>query len=246
MAKLTSTSRFRRNFYLQDSRSVAEQLLGAYLHRITEDGEELIGKIVETEAYGVGDAACHAFRGPTKRNQIMFREGGFSYVYFTYGMHFCFNVTTNAEGIGEAVLIRAVEPILGIEWMRAHRPNVKHDRELTSGPGRLCQAFGLTREQNGIDLIESDELFITKGTTPLLTKERGRGEVGKESGRGKAAKESGTREVSNLIGTSTRIGINVAQDLPWRYFIEGNQYVSRAKPSIPGKIIKRRRTERNA
>ena len=208
--------RFPRSFYLQDSRTVAKELLGAYLHRIV-DGEELVGKIVETEAYGIGDAACHAYRGQTKRNAIMFREGGFSYIYFTYGMHFCFNVTTNVENVGEAVLIRAVEPIVGIEWMREHRPKVKQDRELTSGPGRMCQAFALTREENGIDLIESDVLFIARGE-PVE---------------------------ANLIGTSTRIGINVAQDFPWRYFIKGNEYVSRATPSIPGKIIKRRRTERS-
>ncbi len=203
---------FPRSFYLQDSRIVAQELLGAHLHRVTNDGTELIGSIVETEAYGVGDAASHAFRGKTKRNEVMFREGGFAYIYFTYGMHFCFNVTTNLEGVGEAVLIRAVEPVAGIEVMRSLRPKAKADRELTSGPGRLCQAFALTRKQNAIDLTVEGELFITRGEAPLRTKERGTGDV------------------TNLIGTSNRIGINVAQDFPWRYFIEGNEYVSRAKP----------------
>ncbi|HZK76480.1 MAG TPA: DNA-3-methyladenine glycosylase [Candidatus Kapabacteria bacterium] len=205
-------SRFRRSFYIRHSPLVAKELLGAYLHRVI-DGEELIGKIVETEAYGVGDAACHAFRGKTPRNAIMFDEGGFSYIYFTYGMHFCFNISTNVEGVAEAVLIRAVEPVHGIEMMRERRPKVRLDRELTSGPGRLCQAFGLTREQNAIDLIESDELFITRGK-PVA---------------------------ANLIGVSTRIGINVAQDFPWRFFIKENENVSRTKPSVPGKIMVRRR-----
>ncbi|HET6400696.1 MAG TPA: DNA-3-methyladenine glycosylase [Candidatus Kapabacteria bacterium] len=211
MTKIPS-KRFPRSFYLQPSPIVAKEILGAYLHRIV-DGKELVGKIVETEAYGVGDAACHAFRGKTPRNAIMFQEGGFSYIYFTYGMHFCFNISTNVEGIAEAVLLRAVEPVNGIEIMRGLRPKARLDRELTSGPGRLCQAFGLTREQNAIDLVESGELFITRGK-PVA---------------------------ENLIGVTTRIGINVAQDYPWRFFIEGNEYVSRAKPSIPGKVIARHR-----
>ncbi|MFI5201757.1 MAG: DNA-3-methyladenine glycosylase [Candidatus Kapaibacterium sp.] len=210
-----SSKRFSRSFFLRPSPLVAKELLGAYLHRVI-DGVELIGKIVETEAYGVGDAACHAYRGKTPRNAVMFREGGFSYIYFTYGMHFCFNVTANAEGIAEAILIRAVEPVDGIEMMRALRPKARLDRELTSGPGRLCQAFGLTREQNAIDLVESDELFITRGKSVA----------------------------ANLIGVTTRIGINVAQDFPWRFFIRENEYVSRAKPSIPGKVILRHRSSR--
>jgi DNA-3-methyladenine glycosylase len=212
------SKRFPRSFYLRHSPLVAKEILGAYLHRII-NGIELIGKIVETEAYGVGDAACHAFRGKTSRNAIMFDEGGFSYIYFTYGMHFCFNISTNVAGIAEAVLIRAVEPIAGIEQMRSMRPKAHIDRELTSGPGRLCQAFGLTREQNAMDLVESDELFITRGKPD--------------------DRSSGVS--ANLIGVSTRIGINVAQEFPWRFFIKENEYVSRAKPSVPGKVVVRRR-----
>jgi len=98
--------RFSRKFYSQASPVVAERLLGSYLHRMI-DGVHLIGKIVETEAYCFDDEASHAFRGKTPRNAVMFGEGGYSYVYFTYGMHYCFNVTANKEGIGEAVLIRA-------------------------------------------------------------------------------------------------------------------------------------------
>ncbi len=208
--------RFPRSFYLRHSPIVAKELLGGHLHRVV-NGVELIGTIVETEAYATGDEACHAYRGKTKRNEIMFEEGGFSYVYFTYGMYYCFNVTTNQVGVAEAVLIRAVEPIAGIEAMRAARSGtgakVPGDRDLTSGPGKLCLAFSITREQNATDLVESDELFITQGAPPA----------------------------ANHIGISTRIGINVAQEYPWRFFIKGNEYVSRAKPSIAGKSTLRRR-----
>ncbi|MDP4200476.1 MAG: DNA-3-methyladenine glycosylase [Bacteroidota bacterium] len=199
---MSSSKPFSRKFYTQASPIVAERLLGSYLHRIS-DGVHLIGKIVETEAYGIGDEACHAFRGKTPRNEILFQEGGFSYVYFTYGMHHCFNVSTNVEGLAEAVLIRAVEPIEGMEKMRLLRGKATTPRELTNGPGKLCQAFGLTRSDNAVDLIESEQLFITSAR-PIA---------------------------ANLIGVSTRIGINVAKHYPWRFFIKGNEYVSRAKPS---------------
>jgi DNA-3-methyladenine glycosylase len=182
-------------------------------------GTELVGKIVETEAYCIGDAACHAFRGKTKRNEVMFGVGGFSYIYFTYGMHHCFNITANEEGIAEAVLVRGIEPIAGIETMRELRPNATRggtrDRELTNGPGKLAQAMALTREENATDLIESDTIFLTRPSKVVPP---------------------------NLIGVSTRIGINVAQEHLWRFFIEGNDYVSRTKPSVPGAVIKRHRT----
>lgn len=202
----TTSLRFPRSFYLQPSAIVAPRLLGAYLHHIV-DGVELTGKIVETEAYASYDEASHAFRGKTPRNAVMFDDGGFSYVYFTYGMHHCFNITTNEAGVAEAVLIRGVEPVSGIEKMRMLRHKATIDRDLTNGPGKLCQAFALTRKENGIDLIESDQLFVTQ-STPI-------------------------RE--NLIGVSNRIGINVAQEYPWRFFIKENEYVSRGKPSSLGK-----------
>lgn len=138
------------------------------------------------------------------RNAIMFEDGGFSYVYFTYGMHHCFNVTTNEEGVAEAVLIRGLEPVRGVNVMRKLRGSkIMQDRELTNGPGKLCQAFHLTRNDNAIDLIESDQLFITQAP-PIA---------------------------ANLLGTSARIGINVAKHHPWRFFVKGNEYVSRGKPS---------------
>ncbi len=208
-----TNKRFPRAFFHQTSTIVAKEILGAYLHRVL-DGEELIGKIVETEAYCVGDEACHAYRGKTPRNAVMFGEGGFSYIYFTYGMHHCFNITANEEGVAEAVLIRGIEPVKGIETIRLLRTKAMVDRELTNGPGKLCQALSLTRNENGIDLIESEILYLTRGESPIP---------------------------ANLIGVSTRIGINVAQEHLWRFFIEGNEYVSRTKPSIPGKPMAARR-----
>jgi DNA-3-methyladenine glycosylase len=197
-----SKQRFTRTFYRQASPIVAQEILGSYLHRRI-DGVELIGRIVETEAYGIGDEACHAFRGKTPRNAVLFADGGYSYVYFTYGMYFCFNISTNEEGAAEAVLIRGIEPLAGIEKMRELRPKARRDRDLTNGPGKICQAFGISRSDNAIDLIGSDELFITVGTRPP----------------------------ENQIGISSRIGINVAIEYPWRFFIIGNNYVSPAKPS---------------
>jgi DNA-3-methyladenine glycosylase len=205
--------RFPRAFFRQTSTIVAKDILCAYIHRIL-DGEELVGKIVETEAYCVGDEACHAFRGKTPRNAVMFGEGGFSYVYFTYGMHHCFNITANEEGVAEAILVRAIEPVKGIERMRALRTKAIRDRDLTNGPGKLCQAISLSRTENGIDLLESDELFLTRGESPTP---------------------------ANLIGVSTRIGINVAQEHLWRYYITGNEYVSRTKPSVSGTVAGPRR-----
>lgn len=208
-----ASKRFQRAFFRQSSTVIAKEILGAYLHRVL-NGEELIGKIVETEAYCVNDEACHAFRGKTQRNAVMFDEGGFSYIYFTYGMHHCFNITANEEGIAEAVLVRAIEPVKGIETMRTLRPKAIQDRELTNGPGKLCQALNLTRNENGIDLIESDMLYITRGERAVP---------------------------ANHLGVSTRIGINVAQDFLWRFFIKENDYVSRTKPSVSGKPLARRR-----
>ncbi len=205
--------RFSRSFFQQKATIVAQEILGAYLHRVF-DGRELIGKIVETEAYCVDDEACHAYRGKTPRNAVMFGEGGFSYVYFTYGMHHCFNITANMEGLAEAVLVRAVEPVKGIETMRKMRPKAIHDRDLTNGPGKVCQAMSLSRKENGIDLIESESLFLTRGESPIST---------------------------NHIAVSTRIGINVAQEHLWRFYITGNEYISRTKPAIPGKPMAARR-----
>ncbi len=158
---------------------------------------------MEVEAYdGAFDEAAHTFMGKTKRNEIIFGEGGFLYVYFTYGAHFCCNVVTGVKDSRTAVLLRAVEPLLGIEEMAKNRfgHNLVNEREklnLTSGPGKLCKAFDIDRRYNTTDLT-GDEIFILDQKKVLL----------------------------NKIITTKRIGIKKSVDLPWRFCVKGNPYVS--------------------
>jgi DNA-3-methyladenine glycosylase len=189
-----------RSFYLRPTLTVARDLLGKYLVRRLEK-KFLVGKIVEVEGYlGEKDPASHAYLGKTKRNEVMFKEGGHLYVYFTYGMHFCCNVVTEEEGKGRAVLLRAVEPLEGIEVMRNNR-SFDVDREdywnLTNGPAKLCEAFGIRREMNGADLAV-EELFITDGE----------------------------RVRSAEVGSSVRIGLKNGKEKKWRFFVKGNLFVS--------------------
>jgi len=190
-----------RSFYLRPTLTVAKELLGKYLIRKINN-QYLVGKIVEVEAYlGEKDPASHAYRGRTKRNDVMFWEGGHLYVYFTYGMHFCANIVTEESGKGRAVLIRAVEPISGIEIMKKNRKfKFVNDKiiNLTNGPAKLCEAFELKREQNGRDLC-NDEIFIANGENILK---------------------------SNIIA-STRIGIKNGTEKRWRFFIKDNPWVSK-------------------
>ena len=163
-----------------------------------------VGRIVEVEAYlGERDPASHAYRGITPRNEVMFGEGGHLYVYFTYGMHFCSNVVTEGEGKGRAVLIRALEPLGGIDAMldlrSAGRTRPCTDGELCSGPGKLCQAFGIARSENGTDLC---------GDTIWLARNRG-------------------ESTPLTIMRSTRIGITRGQEHTWRFFLKDNPFVSR-------------------
>jgi DNA-3-methyladenine glycosylase len=193
-----------RSFYLRPTLQVAQELLGKYfIRRIGKN--LLIGKIVEVEAYRSKDPASHSFRGKTNRNNVMFCEGGHLYVYFTYGMHFCANIVTGRRGIGEAVLIRAVEPLVGIEVMtknrqkgRLHLLDGAYLINLTNGPAKFCEAFGLARQENGLDLLDS-EIGITEGE----------------------------RIPSKLIKRSSRIGIQQGLEKRWRFFIAGNSWVSR-------------------
>jgi DNA-3-methyladenine glycosylase len=154
-----------RDFYLGDAETVARGLLGAILVKKSAEGTAS-GVIAETEAYaGHDDAACHSFKHhappPGHRTRVMFGDGGYAYVYFIYGMHHCFNVTANVAGKPEAVLIRALEPADGIDLMRARR-NAQDVKNLCRGPGKLCQALGITRDDYGRDLC-GDELFILEG-----------------------------------------------------------------------------------
>lgn len=165
---------------------------------------ECSGRIVEVEAYAGDDPASHSFRGITPRNATMFGPPGRLYVYFTYGMHHCANVVCADEGVGEAVLIRALEPLTGIDAMRARRPAARRDVDLANGPGKLCQALALDRSHDGADLTArtSGIAILHDGTPPPSTP-----------------------------GVSTRVGISVAQERPWRWYVPGHPCVSRGRPS---------------
>lgn len=195
--------RLERAFYARDTVVVAAELIGKVLNfrNTTSQGKSkmlLSGMIVETEAYlGSVDPASHAYRAITPRNRVMFGPAGFSYVYFTYGNHHCFNVVTEQEHQPGAVLIRAVEPLAGIEEMKKRR-HALSSKNLTNGPGKLTQAFGIAREHSGLDLTASD-LF--------LTEERSTGAL--------------------KIRAAKRIGISRAKELLYRFYLSGNPYVSK-------------------
>lgn len=207
LSKLKGTDhalkKLSRNFFTRNVITVAKELLGKVLVKL-DNRNLLAGIIVEVEAYdGSIDEAAHTFIGKTKRNEIMFNEGGYFYVYFTYGNHFCCNVVTGKKGKGTAVLIRAVEPLSGIEKMALNRFGKKEislneKPNLTSGPGKVCKAFGINKEYSGIDLT-GNKIF-------LLDRPRIKPE--------------------DIIITR-RIGINKSVDLPWRFYIKDNPFVSR-------------------
>lgn len=185
-------------FYEQDSITLAKQLLGCTLVHRSPEGLTS-GIIVETEAYHEGDEASHSFRGQTPRNSVMFGPAAHAYIYFTYGMHYCFNVVAGHQGTAEAVLIRALEPVEGLKLM-AGRRHTLDEHNLCSGPAKLVQAMGLTKEQNGASLV-SKNLFIKPRILNL---------------------ESG-------ISTSPRIGIKQAVHKPWRFFVSGSPYITKHK-----------------
>jgi DNA-3-methyladenine glycosylase len=204
----TSDRPLPRRFYDRDARAVAPELLG----KVLVHGERR-GRIVEVEAY-VGDGTdpgSHAHRGRTKRNATMFGPPGHLYVYFTYGMHWCCNAVCDPEGTASAVLLRAVEPLVGLEEMRAARPAARRDVDLANGPAKLCQAFAIGGVHDGVDLVRPPAGGITivdDGTPP-----------------------------PDAPVVTTRIGLSAGADLPWRWCVAGDPHVSRT-PGTPAILIR--------
>ncbi|MCL4355873.1 MAG: DNA-3-methyladenine glycosylase [Thaumarchaeota archaeon] len=181
---------------------MARDLIGCRLVRVTR-GRRLSGTIVETEAYrGPRDPASHAYRGMTPRNRVMFGPPGYAYIYFTMGLHYCLNVTTEPWGTPGAVLLRAIEPYEGIYTMSKNRGSAPLIR-LASGPGNLTKALGIDNGLAGEDLVMSDRLFLEGGRKP------------------------------KTILTSTRVGVSAGWSNRWRFFEQGNRFVSGGKPSSP-------------
>ncbi len=200
-----------RDFYIRTNvLTVARQLLGTLLVARAPDGGRISGIIVETEAYrGPADRASHAYGGRrTRRNETMYRVGGTAYVYFVYGMYHQFNVVTNVEGVPHAVLVRALQPVEGIAWMRQRRP-AQTDRNLTSGPGKLCIAMGIDGTLDRTDL-RGDQVWIEEGPQ---------------------------RVPPSTIACGPRIGIDYAGEWankPWRFWIRDNPFVSHPNACIGG------------
>jgi DNA-3-methyladenine glycosylase len=192
-----------RNFYAPTAELVAPALLGHFLVRRIGDAV-CGGAIVETEAYLRDDPASHGYRRETPRNQAMWGAPGHAYIYFIYGAHFCFNAVCHQTGVAEAVLVRAVEPMFGIEVMQANR-KVLRERDLTSGPAKLCAALQIDRALNGADLCDSQSsLFIARNPRrSTLLEERG-----------------------PCVATA-RVGISKAADWPLRFYLGGSTHVSK-------------------
>lgn len=184
------------SFLNRPAAEVAPQLLGCILERKI-NGEVLRVQVVEAEAYDQTDAASHSYNGRTPRTEVMFGPAGFLYVYFTYGMHYCCNVVTGQEGHGSAVLIRAVEPLVGEELMAQNREG-KTGIDLTNGPAKACQALGIDKAMNGHYLKNEPLKLIPQ---PALPKDQ--------------------------ITIAPRIGITKAKDTPWRFYIKDNKYISK-------------------
>jgi DNA-3-methyladenine glycosylase len=188
--------RLGRRFYGRDPREVAPELLGKVLVR-----GRMTARIVEVEAYcGAVDPGSHAYRGQTRRNATMFGRPGLLYVYFTYGMHWCANAVCGREGEGVAVLLRAAEPLQGVEQMRERRPAARRDRDLLAGPARLCQAFAIDGQDDGADLVTADHgiAIVDDGTPPPA-----------------------------VPAVSKRIGLSAGADLPWRWCTADSRHLSK-------------------
>jgi DNA-3-methyladenine glycosylase len=183
---------------------LARYLIGKLLIHRPPEGDPLVGRIVETEAYAPGDPASHAFRGRTPRNRAMFEQHAHVYVYLIYGTSYCLNIISEGTGIGAGVLIRAAEPLAGLERMRAlrGRPGVR-DHELARGPGNLCRAFGIGPALDGLDLDADPRLAL------------------------------GDDGAAPAVGTSVRIGLTRAIELPHRFYARGSRSVSGPRSLSP-------------
>jgi DNA-3-methyladenine glycosylase len=183
----------------QNVTTIAKELIGKVL--VTNVNNKLTsGIIVETEAYSYKERGCHAFKGMTPRNKVMFEEGGVTYVYLCYGIHHLFNVVTNQKDKADAVLIRALEPLVGQSIMQ-ERMKTKSLNKITSGPGKLTKALGIDRNHNGL-FLQNHEIWIEEGSSRVLAKS---------------------------ILASPRIGIDYAGEdakLPWRFMLKGSEWVS--------------------
>jgi DNA-3-methyladenine glycosylase len=197
--------KLKKDFYNRNVLSVAEDLLGKIFSiNDKKSGKILRARIVEVEAYdGKVDEAAHTYRGKTERNKIMFSEGGYLYVYFTYGIHYCANVVTGSANEGTAVLLRGMEPLDGIDIFTFRRfgKTILDERQkynLLNGPAKICQAFAIDRENNGTSLLD-DDIFILNSK--------------------KISKD-------DVISTQ-RIGIKKSVELPWRFYIKSSQFISK-------------------
>ena len=206
MANTTRTweqlPRLPLDFYVLDEVvEIARELVGKYVFTQFE-GQVTGGKIVETEAYsGRYDKACHAFLKRTKRTEIMYQTGGIAYIYLCYGIHQMFNIVTNQEGIADAILIRAIEPVIGLEKIIERRGGDKR-HALTKGPGSLGQALGFHKSQTGTSLVESHEMWLADDAQAIPPE----------------------------IEVDRRVGVDYAQEdalLPWRFFEKGSKWVSK-------------------
>jgi DNA-3-methyladenine glycosylase len=197
--------RLTRSFYERDSLIVARDLIGCIF--VLARPEARLGvRLVETEAYrGADDPGSHGYRGVTERTRTMFGPPGRLYVYFTYGMHWCANIVCAKDGVCQAVLLRAGEPVMGIEAMRARRPKISDDRLIAAGPARLAQAMGIDRALNGAGLLRG--------------------------GSGFCAEDLHTDEYRKQVSVTPRIGLGEGRgdDLPWRFVVPGHPHASRRR-----------------
>jgi DNA-3-methyladenine glycosylase len=197
-ASVLQLRRIRRSELPPDTIELARMLIGKILVHNSRQGR-LVGRIVETEAYPVGDASAHSFRGLTQRTRSLFLERGHAYVYFIYGVWYCLNVSSESEGIGGGVLLRALEPLEGIPLMEKRR-GTKKIHDLARGPGRLAQAMGIDRKLDGIDLCRDTTLWLATGGTKARS-----------------------------VRATTRIGISREKERPLRFYEAGSPFVSGPK-----------------